>query len=56
MGFESAELTIIIVYINLPICLFALIVLSTSLRGIELKRASDASWSTLIQRFDFGGL
>ncbi|KAF8168270.1 major facilitator superfamily domain-containing protein [Crassisporium funariophilum] len=43
-------------YINLPICFVALVVISTSLRGVELKRASNVSWQTLVQNFDFGGL
>ncbi|KAJ7596686.1 amino acid permease ScVBA-like protein [Mycena floridula] len=43
-------------YLNLPVCLFAFIVLSLSLRGVELQRSSNASWNKLVHKFDFGGL
>ncbi|XP_006454745.1 hypothetical protein AGABI2DRAFT_114487 [Agaricus bisporus var. bisporus H97] len=43
-------------YINLPICLFATLVLYFSLRGVESIQPSNASWRTLAKRFDFGGL
>lgn len=43
-------------YINLPICFVALVVLSSSLRGITFIQSSSASWRTLAQKFDFGGL
>ena len=44
------------VYINLPVCLIAFIVLALSLRGVEFQRAEDSGWQTFIQRFDFVGL
>ena len=45
-----------LVFINLPICFVAFVILVTSLRGVQLKQASDASWKTLAQKFDFLGL
>ena len=44
------------VYINLPVCLIAFIVLAPSLRGVEFQRTEDSGWQTFIQRFDFVGL
>ena len=44
------------VYINLPICLVASIVLVISLRSVDLDRRSDISWSELTAKFDFVGL
>ncbi|EIN13632.1 MFS general substrate transporter [Punctularia strigosozonata HHB-11173 SS5] len=43
-------------YINLPIGSAALLILSLSLRPLELRRAIDASWYTFCRRFDFVGL
>ncbi|KAF8203223.1 amino acid permease ScVBA-like protein [Pholiota molesta] len=43
-------------YINLPICLVAFVVLVISLHRVELQVASNASWRTLSQNFDFVGL
>ncbi|KAJ7169532.1 major facilitator superfamily domain-containing protein [Mycena filopes] len=43
-------------YLNLPVCLVAFAVLFTSLRNVELGKATDASWQSFIQTFDFGGL
>lgn len=44
------------VYMNLPICLIAFIVLVISLRTVNLDRNSNASWRELAARFDFVGL
>jgi len=44
------------VYMNLPICLVASIVLVISLRNVNLDRRSDASWRELATKFDFVGL
>ena len=44
------------VFINLPICFVSLVVIATSLRGVQMKQASDVSWLTLAQKFDFLGL
>lgn len=44
------------VLINLPICLFALVVLLFSLNKVQLTRATNASWSSFLRKFDFGGL
>lgn len=44
------------VYLNLPICLVAFVVLLISLRGISLGKSDDASWRKLARKFDFGGL
>ncbi|KAJ7275380.1 major facilitator superfamily domain-containing protein [Mycena haematopus] len=44
------------VYLNLPVCLVAFIVLFTSLRHVQLGKPSDASWRSFIETFDFGGL
>ncbi|KAF9036500.1 amino acid permease ScVBA-like protein [Hymenopellis radicata] len=43
-------------YINLPVCLFASVVLLFSLRNVKFQRSADTSMRTLMQRFDFGGL
>ncbi|KDR84823.1 hypothetical protein GALMADRAFT_233233 [Galerina marginata CBS 339.88] len=43
-------------YINLPVSFFAFVVLALSLRGVEFKRASNASWQMLSKTFDFPGL
>ena len=44
------------VYINLPVCLVALLVLIVSLRNVHLGDTPDASWRALVEKFDFGGL
>ena len=44
------------VYMNLPICLVAFIVLAISLRTVNLDRNSNASWRELAATFDFIGL
>ncbi|KAJ3514608.1 hypothetical protein NLJ89_g2279 [Agrocybe chaxingu] len=43
-------------YINIPVCAVSLVVLILALRGIELKRSSNASWRLFLQKFDFLGL
>ncbi|KAJ7129981.1 amino acid permease ScVBA-like protein [Mycena crocata] len=43
-------------YLNLPVCLVAFAVLFTSLRNIQLGKASNASWRSFTQTFDFWGL
>ncbi|KAJ3576145.1 hypothetical protein NP233_g632 [Leucocoprinus birnbaumii] len=43
-------------YINLPICVVAFFVLALSLRGVEPIQSTDASWRTLVKKFDFVGL
>ncbi|KZV77583.1 MFS general substrate transporter [Peniophora sp. CONT] len=43
-------------YINLPICVIAMIVLTLSLRGIEIGFSQSASWRGLLAKFDFAGL
>ncbi|KAJ7785953.1 amino acid permease ScVBA-like protein [Mycena metata] len=43
-------------YLNLPVCLIAFAVLFTSLRNVELGKATNASWHSFIRTFDFGGL
>ncbi|KAJ7462732.1 amino acid permease ScVBA-like protein [Mycena galericulata] len=43
-------------YLNLPVGLVAFLVLFTSLRNVPLGKASNASWRSFIQTFDFGGL
>jgi hypothetical protein len=47
---------LISVYINLPICLAALLILAVSLRNVPLGDASDVAWRSVVNRFDFGGL
>ena len=44
------------VYMNLPICLVAFVVLTISLRSVDLDRSSDISWRELATKFDFVGL
>jgi len=44
------------VYMNLPICLVAFIVLVISLRTVNLDRNSNTSWRELTTKFDFIGL
>ncbi|KAF9568550.1 MFS general substrate transporter [Agrocybe pediades] len=43
-------------YINIPICLFATVVLVLSLRGVQFERSSKATWQMLLKKFDFAGL
>ncbi|KAF8922281.1 major facilitator superfamily domain-containing protein [Mucidula mucida] len=43
-------------YMNLPVCLFASVVLYFSLRTVKFQRSADTFMQTLMQRFDFGGL
>ncbi|KAH7915108.1 major facilitator superfamily domain-containing protein [Hygrophoropsis aurantiaca] len=55
------ELTIdlimaLLVYLNLPVCLVAFIVIGLSLRNVSVGRSSDATWKRLAQKFDFVGL
>jgi hypothetical protein len=45
-----------LVYLNLPICFVAFVVLAISLRGAELDCSKDASWQTFLTKFDFLGL
>ena len=44
------------VYLNLPVCLVALVVMWFSLREIELGPSVDVSWRIFGQTFDFFGL
>ncbi|KAG0703136.1 major facilitator superfamily domain-containing protein [Suillus ampliporus] len=43
-------------YMNLPVCLFAFLLLSVSLRDVTLGHAQNASWKNFIEKFDFLGL
>ncbi|KAJ6604296.1 major facilitator superfamily domain-containing protein [Mycena vulgaris] len=43
-------------YMNLPVCLIAFIVLFISLRHVQLGKASNTSWRSFVETFDFGGL
>ncbi|KAG2077021.1 MFS general substrate transporter, partial [Suillus decipiens] len=43
-------------YMNLPVCIFAFLLLSVSLRNVTLGQAKDASWKNFIEKFDFIGL
>ncbi|KAJ3556865.1 hypothetical protein NM688_g1790 [Phlebia brevispora] len=43
-------------YLNLPVCLVALIVLYISLRGVQLGSSKDTSWKAFGRTFDFLGL
>ncbi|PPQ66125.1 hypothetical protein CVT26_010926 [Gymnopilus dilepis] len=43
-------------YINLPVCLFASIVLVASLRKVYLQGPPSASWKMFFRKFDFVGL
>lgn len=45
-----------LVYMNLPICLVALVVLLISLRNVNVQQPSDASWHRFARKFDFAGL
>ena len=44
------------VYINLPVCLVALIILALSLRGVEFKISPNSTVPKLLKSFDFIGL
>jgi len=44
------------VYMNLPICLVASIVLVISLRNVNLDGGPNTSWRELATKFDFVGL
>jgi hypothetical protein len=41
---------------NLPVCIFAFLLLAVSLRDVTLGHAKDASWKNFIKKFDFFGL
>ena len=56
MFFFRKTSDVVLVYMNLPLCFVALVVLVTSLHRVELKTASNASWLTLSRKFDFVGL
>lgn len=43
-------------YMNLPVCLFAFLLLSVSLRDVTLGHAKHASWKNFTEKFDFIGL
>ncbi|PFH49200.1 hypothetical protein AMATHDRAFT_5092 [Amanita thiersii Skay4041] len=43
-------------YLNLPICLVALLILLYALRDVSFQKTTGTTWHTLAQRFDFGGL
>ncbi|KAJ7630607.1 major facilitator superfamily domain-containing protein [Roridomyces roridus] len=43
-------------FLNLPVGFVAFVVLFASLRDVQLGKASNASWRSFIQTFDFGGL
>ncbi|KAG2156490.1 major facilitator superfamily domain-containing protein [Suillus bovinus] len=45
-----------LVYMNLPVCLFAFLLLSLSLRNVTLGQAKHASWKNFTEKFDFIGL
>lgn len=44
------------VYMNLPVCTAAFILLLLALRDVTISRANGASWQTFAQKFDFFGL
>ncbi|KAI0050719.1 amino acid permease ScVBA-like protein [Auriscalpium vulgare] len=44
------------VYLNIPICLVAVLILAASLHNAGLHAAQDASWKSFWQKFDFAGL
>ncbi|KAI6045068.1 hypothetical protein EDC04DRAFT_2865571 [Pisolithus marmoratus] len=44
------------VYLNLPVCLVALVLIALSLRDMRFGRAKSASWHALALHFDFVGL
>lgn len=43
-------------YMNLPVCIFAFLLLSVSLRNVTLGHSKDASWKNFLEKFDFIGL
>ncbi|KAF8640560.1 hypothetical protein AX17_000222 [Amanita inopinata Kibby_2008] len=43
-------------YLNLPICLIALMILLYALHDVDFPKSADVTWHTLAKRFDFGGL
>ncbi|TCD70655.1 hypothetical protein EIP91_002376 [Steccherinum ochraceum] len=43
-------------FLNLPVCLFAFVVLYFSLRPVRMGRSQDVSWHTFVHQFDFIGL
>lgn len=43
-------------YMNLPVCIFAFLLLSVSLRDVTLGHAKHASWKNFTEKFDFVGL
>ncbi|TFK57496.1 MFS general substrate transporter [Heliocybe sulcata] len=45
-----------IFYVNLPVCLAAVLVFELSLRPVRLGPSQTASWRALLRRFDFLGL
>ncbi|KAG1885617.1 major facilitator superfamily domain-containing protein [Suillus subluteus] len=46
----------LLVYMNLPVCAFAFLLLSVSLRDVTLGHAKHASWKNFTEKFDFFGL
>ncbi|KAJ7919085.1 amino acid permease ScVBA-like protein [Mycena leptocephala] len=44
------------IYLNLPVCLVAFVVLFISLQHVQLGKASNSSWRSFMQTFDFLGL
>ena len=44
------------VYINLPVCGLAFVILWVSLRRVYARRVSDLSWGDFGRTFDFLGL
>ncbi|EKM60834.1 uncharacterized protein PHACADRAFT_83878, partial [Phanerochaete carnosa HHB-10118-sp] len=45
-----------LVYLNLPVCLVALVVLLLALRGVDVGVSRQTSWHTFAHTFDFLGL
>ena len=46
----------VIVYLNLPVCLVAFVILTLSLRGVRIGSTKNVSWRTFGRTFDFLGL
>ncbi|KAF9229583.1 MFS general substrate transporter [Gyrodon lividus] len=44
------------IYLNLPVCMVAFVLLTLSLRDVTLGRTKGASWRAFAQKFDFLGL
>lgn len=44
------------VYMNLPVCTVAFILLALSLRDVTISRTKGASWQSFTQKIDFLGL